>query len=437
MQSSNSFFRHPLSQAADKLKETFRLMGFQFVDNGEGLEVEEPGVTFATWDEPADVFGWQNDPILLGEGNVLIRTRILPAHLRALEFQPPIRLVTYGRVHKKEPRFPMHLQIEGFVAEKGLTVEAWKVLWSRYAVTLLGLGSSASLESAGDAAYKITVKNPEDGKVFDLGYTGPASEEALAVSGIKSTDCASWVFVIDVDRFALQYFSIADRPTLYDNDVTFLRRFKSNAAAGGYTLEYRLADELRKIGYMETYGDTMYPEGFHKKMNMIQEKWDTNNRGFRLVEPLGDFTTIRTVLTFAMETILARNYERGATDVRIFEVAHKYAPVDGKLLPKETLCGAMFTYGTEVTLESFGKEVEAVFQALGFSSLDYVHSEIAIAFEGGCDVARCSPEISLNSYYGQMNKIAAQNMGIGVPAYMALFDIPTLEAAIKTLGLSY
>jgi len=35
------------------------LMGFQFVDNGEGLEVEEPGVTFATWDEPADVFGWQ------------------------------------------------------------------------------------------------------------------------------------------------------------------------------------------------------------------------------------------------------------------------------------------------------------------------------------------------------------------------------------------
>ena len=435
MQSSNSFFRHPLSQAADKLKEAFHLMGFRFEDNGEGLEVEEPSVTFATWEEPADAFGWQSDPILLGEGSLLVRTRILPAHLRALELHPPIRLVTYGRIHKKEPQFPMHLQIEGFVAEEGLTVEAWKALWNRYTVTLFGLGSSADLESAAGSSYKITARNQADGKVFDLGYTGPASNEALAVSGIKSADYASWVFVLDVDRFALQYFSLTDRAALYDNDVTFLSRFKSNAASGGYSLEYWFADALRKIGYMETYGDTMYPEGFHKKMNMIQETWDANNRGFRLVEPLGNFTTIRTVLTFAMETILARNYERGADEVRIFEVGHKYVPVDGKLLPKETLCVAMFTYGTNTTLESFGKEVEAIFEAIGFSSLQYVHSNIAIAFEGGCDVARCNPDISLNSYYGRMNKIAAKNMGIGVPAYMALFDIPTIESAIKTLGL--
>lgn len=73
-----------------------------------------------------------------------------------------------------------------------------------------------------------------------------------------------------------------------------------------------------------------------------------------------------------------------------------------------------------MTLESFTHDVEAVLQSLGYSSLQYVHFDLAIAFEGGCEVIYCSPEISLKSHFGQINKIATKNMGIGDPADAAV-----------------
>jgi hypothetical protein len=430
---SGAFNRHPLYLAADKLKTAFFMLGFDFADNGEGPEIEKAGVTFATWEEPAGIFGWQSDPIYMGDGNTLLRTRILPAHLRALKQRPPVRLVTFGRVYKKsDAELPMHSQIEGFVAEEGLTFGPWQDLWNQYAVALFGLGSSASLEAVGDKSSKITLRDQTGGKVFDLGYTGLASAEALGVSGIKNTDCTAWVFVIDVEQFALRYLSLTDRVSLYDNDVSFLGRFKSDAAAAGLSPEYRAADVLRKLGYLETCSNTIYPDGIYVKMNMIRDAWDKNNQPFPLVEPLGDLAAMRTVQAPSIEGVMAHNYERGAAEVRAFEVGHIYLPIEGQLLPKEHFSISMGRCGPDVTLESFTKDVEAVLQGLGVSSYMFAPTDIAIAYKADeCLLILDGQGKYLDGNFGHISEIAAKNFGIGVPAYMAQMELNSLVLAGK------
>jgi phenylalanyl-tRNA synthetase alpha subunit len=428
---TGSFYRHPLYLAADKLKTAFFMLGFKFADNGEGLEIEKPDVTFATWEEPADMFGWQKDPIYLGDGTTLLRTRILPAQFRSLTQRPPIRMVSFGRVYKKsDAELPMHSQIEGFVIEEGLTLGPWQDLWNQYAVALFGLGSSAFLESAGNKSYRITVRNQTTGKVFDLGFTGLASADALEAAGIASPGYTGWVFVIDVEEFALQYLSLPDRTSLYNNDISFLSRFKSDAAAAGLTPEYRAVDALRKLGYLETCGDTIYPDGIYVKMNMIQAAWDKNNQAAPLAKPLGDLTAMRTVLPPALEKILALNYERGASNVRVFEVGHIYLPIEGHVLPKEHFSISMGSYGPDVALESFTRDVEAVLRELGVSSYLFAPTDIAIAYKTDeCLVILDGAGKYMDSNFGRINETATKNFGIGVPAYMAQMELNSLVRA--------
>jgi hypothetical protein len=431
---TDSFNRHPLYLAADKLKTAFFMLGFTFADNGEGLEIEESNITFATWEEPADIFGWQSDPIYLGDGSTLLRTRILPAQLHVLRQNPPVRVVTFGRVYKKsDAELPMHSQIEGFVAEEGLTLGPWQDVWNQYAVALFGLGASASLESTGNKSYKITIRNQADGKVFDLGYTGLASAEALEVSGIRNVNYTGWVFVVDVEQFALQYLSLPSRASLYDNDISFLSRFTSDAAAAGLTPEYRAVDVLRALGYLETCYNTIYPDGIYIKMNMIRDAWDKNNQPLPLSAPLGDLTAMRTVLTPALEGILALNYERGAAKARVFEVSHIYLPVEGQLLPKEHFSISMGSYGPDVTLGSFTKDVEAVLQGLGVSSYLFAPTDMAIAYKTDeCMVILDGQGKYMDGNFGRISEIAAQNFGIGVPAYMAQMELTSLVRTSQT-----
>lgn len=431
MEATGTFCRHPLYLAADKLKTAFHMLGFQLVDNAEGPEVEMADVTFATWEEPAQLFGWQSDPIYLGEGDVLLRPRLLPAKLGALAKNAPARILAFGRVYNKsDASIPMRSHMEGFVAEDALTFGHWLDVWNQYAVAMFGIGASATLEAAGESSYKIVINDQANETTYDLGYTGPASEQARKAAGIKDDARAAWVFVIDVDEFALAYFSLEDRAQFYQNDVAFLRAFKSDFAAGGYTAEYRAADALRRIGYLETCGATIYPDGIYVKMNMIQEAWDTNNQGYPLVEPLAGMTALRTVQTPALEEILAYNYALGNKEVKVFEVGHIYSPVLEQRLPKERFSISMGAYGPDVTLETFQKDVEAVLQALGITAYMFVPTDMAIAYKTDeCLLVLDGNGTYLEGNFGRISEIAEANFGIGTPAYQAQLELPALVLA--------
>jgi hypothetical protein len=398
------------------------------------LEIELSDVGFATWEE-SHPFDWQKYPIALANGKAVLRSRILPARLRVLKQAPPLRLASYGRVYNRDDEiYPMRNHSEGFVVDKNLTRDTMQSLWSRFAASLFGLGSTAKLETAGADSFRIFALNIADGKIYEIGCTGPASPQALKACGVNSAEYSGWTFVIDVDQFALQYFSLDSRAALYENDVTFLSKFKTDSPSAGYTPEYAVSDTLRQLGYVETTTNTLYPDGIYKKMNMIQDSWDTNNAPMALIKPLGSLAALRTVLSPATEGTLALNYQKGVASARIFEVAHIFSPVKDSALPHERYTIAMGAYGPDVNLESFTKDVEAVLESFGISYM-FVPNETAIAYNvatNECRLVLTANGKYLDGNFGRISEKACENFGIGVPAYMANLELPALvQAATK------
>ncbi|MGD0876974.1 MAG: FAD-dependent oxidoreductase [Anaerolineales bacterium] len=419
--------RHPLYQAADKLKAAFLHLGYRLTDDGDGPEIEEVGVTFPTWKEPEEQFGWQNNPVLLADCSTLLRTRLLPAQLHALRQEPPIHLLAFGRAYCKDATTPSRLQMEGFVAEKDLTEEAWVKTWEQFAHILFGETATASFAPCQAGSFVIILQDGS-GKKVDLGYTGLASKEAIEVTGVN---VPAWVFVIDVERFAQQFFGLSDTVSLRENDVDFLRQFPSTTPAVGNTPQEVVVDTLRRLGYLEFWSENLYPDGVCRKMHMNMDDWDINNNGIPLVEPLGEFTAMSTVRTPALEEVLGENFSRGHPAARLFEINHIYVPVKGQSLPKERLSIAMGAYGGGVTLACFTKDVEAVLQSLGVPYHMFLPTKIAAAYNANETRLVIGATGYLDGNFGRIHEVAEKNFGIGVPSYMANLELETLVAVAK------
>jgi hypothetical protein len=424
--------RHPLYQAADMLKEAFLAIGFKLIDNGEGLEIEMADVTFPTWAEPEDIFAWQRSPIQMAGGQTVLRTRILPAHLKNMSLSFPLRVSGFGRVYQRSSEYPMRHQIEGLVAEEGLDPDAWRELWAQYAVALFGPGAEALLKKRSEGAYSVSVRNPANGKIYELGYTGPASKDTSEICGINGAN-VGWVFIFDVENFSQQLFLISDKKSFYENDVNFLKQFNSDKPSVGDGLEQIIIDALRELGYYETCGDTIYPDGIYRKMNMVQEDWDANNVGLSLAAPLGNLTGMRTTQTAALEMNLALNSERGVPTARLFEVSHIYLPIKGQILPKEHLSLYMAAYG-DIDIETFTADVDALLRKCGVAVWTFVTTDIAIAYKPQCRLLRTPSGTSMSGNYGEISAVAEKNFRIKSPSYMLNLELNGLRETINTRG---
>ena len=166
-------------------------------------------------------------------------------------------------------------------------------------------------------------------------------------------------------------------------------------------------------------------------MNMIQEEWDKNNRGYPLVEPLDGLTAVRTVLTPAIEETMAFNYRQGAASLRIFEVGHIYLPKGDEILPKEHIAVAFGAYGPDATIEWFTGEVRTFLTAMGISNPKFVPTDAATAYKWNECLIIMNGDTYIQSNFGQINRTATKNHGIGAPAYMANFELDALVDSIK------
>ncbi len=431
--------RHPLYQAADELKKVFTTLGFQIIDNGTGPELEETGGQFATWKAPQEAFAWEDDPIRVDDGTkqLQLRTRILPAQLRSLPMCPPFRILTFGRVYRKEApgamSSPMRHRLEGFVAEQGLALTDWQRLWGQVAAALYGAEAEVRFRSCGTAEYAVDVQDPAHKNDltegwFNLAYTGPATVETLHACGANNTAFSGWVFVIDVERFTMKYFSLKEIGPLFENDVRFLEQFRDKVKTPvGNAPEDLVGETLRKLGYYEVAPHPFYPDDSYKKANMVYAV-DNLRDHFSVCGPAcADMAHLRTVLTIGTETVLGFNYRSNNTVARIYEISHIYRPWE-----EEQLSLAMAAYGEDVDFDSFKRDVQAVLDTFGLEGTVFVSTDQAPAFDPEECLILCDKSGYIGCSFGKLHEVAQKSQGIDVPVYMAQMDLtPLLERSAK------
>lgn len=438
---------HPLRAQESILKRALVLCGFALHDDARSREIVQPEWNLALSKLPA---ACHCEPIYLEEGMFMLRTDLLSAQIASWGPTLPLKSFAVGTVYDAaHPERPNRSRIEGVWADARVPTSAWLQVWDCVVREAYGLEASFEMVRLTKDSYEIKVA--VGGRTFTLARMARATMLAYALLGLEKGPAWAWTFSIDVDEVACGFYGIADRDDLYNPNVSHLRRFAdAEASYGGYYVS-KATDLLRARGFVNFSGLRFYEPDCYRKMHMIQEGWDKNNQGMELVEPIGPYTWLPTVLTVALEEALSANYRAGEESCRLFEFGHIFVPSSDDdndfrersknkkykkegprektdKLPREKLALSLGAYGPDLTEAAWEGIVDEFLTALGIREHYFMDTMQAIAYQTlDCHLVMNDKMRYQMSNFGSINKEALANHGIGVPAYMAQFEFEPLE----------
>ncbi len=417
--------QHPLRSKADALVRALVARGFTLFDDRTSSEVRD-----ASWGFPllsSTAHRCRRAIALEEDGRYALRTNLLADQLDAVRRAGLTRACAVGRVFDgDDASIPCRQTVEGVIVESALDANGIRNLWRGIARSLYGITADAAVEQPTAGVWEI--RCAVAGREFPLATMGMASEIARALLGLVDGDANAWLFSVDVDALAQADGSVESREALYRPIASFAERFEDDAPAAGGTFAAQAVDVLRAHGYREFFSPGLYEQDAYRKMNMIMESWDLNNRGALLQTPLGRFSRVPTVLTPALEDALEANFKAGEEHARIFEVAHHYLLRKIGAKPELKTSLSFAAYGPDLDRAAFRREVGDILDDLGVSNHFFIPTDMAIPYEpDDCYVVLDERMRYLDGNFGSICQKARDAHGIGTPAFMAQIELPALE----------
>ncbi len=236
--------RHPISIVKNQIIEIFSNIGFNV---SEGPEIEDDWHNFTALNLPEyhpardmqDTFFIQTDP------DILLRTHTSSVQVRYMENnKPPIRTISPGRVFRNEAisarSHCIFHQVEGLYIDKDVSFADLKQTLLYFTKQLFGKSKirlrpsyfpftepSAEvdiywgLETETD--YRIT-KGTGWLEIMGCGMVDP---NVLKNCGIDPSEYTGFAFGMGIERIAMLLYQIGDIRMFYENDIRFLKQFKS------------------------------------------------------------------------------------------------------------------------------------------------------------------------------------------------------------------
>ncbi len=237
--------RHPISIVKNQIIEVFASIGFNV---SEGPEIEDDWHNFTALNLPEyhpardmqDTFFIQTNP------DVLLRTHTSSVQVRYMEEnKPPIRTISPGRVFRNEAisarSHCIFHQVEGLYIDKDVSFADLKQTLLYFTQQMFGKSKirlrpsyfpftepSAEvdiywgLETETD--YRIT-KGTGWLEIMGCGMVDP---NVLKNCGIDPAEYTGFAFGMGIERIAMLMYQIGDIRMFYENDVRFLKQFKSS-----------------------------------------------------------------------------------------------------------------------------------------------------------------------------------------------------------------
>lgn len=241
----NTGSRHPLSLIRNEIVKIFKRIGFSL---SEGPEIEDDWHNFTALNLPAehparemqDTFFIQQNP------DILLRTHTSSAQVRYMQkSQPPIRILSPGRVYRNEAissrAHCIFHQIEGLYISKDVSFADLKQTLHYFAKEMFGEQTEIRLRPSyfpftepsaevdvywgleSESDYRIT-KGTGWLEVMGCGMVDP---NVLRNCGIDPNEYSGFAFGMGIERIAMLKYQVKDIRLFFENDVRFLEQFKS------------------------------------------------------------------------------------------------------------------------------------------------------------------------------------------------------------------
>ena len=236
---------HPITQVRNEIVDIFERIGFNL---SEGPEVEDDWHNFSALNFPPnhparemqDTFFIEKDP------DIALRTHTSSVQVRVMENQkPPIRTLSPGRVYRNETisarAHCIFHQVEGLYIDKNVSFADLKDTLLYFAKEMFGQDTKIRLRPS---YFPFTEPSAEmdiscnickgkgcnvckySGWVEILGC-GMIDPNVLKANGIDPEEYTGFAFGMGIERIAMLKYQINDLRLFTENDVRFLKQFKS------------------------------------------------------------------------------------------------------------------------------------------------------------------------------------------------------------------
>jgi len=231
---------HPLTQTIRRVASIMGHLGFEVVD---GPEVEDQWHNFEALAIPAEHPA--RDPldnfyisVAKSADPFLLRSQTSTVQIRVMEQrQPPLRIVSLGRVYRPDTadatHYPMFHQVEGLLVEPGTTMAHLKSVLRAFASNFLGGDVHVRFRPS---FFPFTEPSVEvdmewNGRWIEMGGAGMVDPAVLEAVAYDPDEVSGFAFGLGVDRIAARRFGVADIRDFYRNDVRFLEQFSDRGQA--------------------------------------------------------------------------------------------------------------------------------------------------------------------------------------------------------------
>jgi len=236
--------RHPISLVKNRIIDIFAKIGFTI---SEGPEIEDDWHNFTALNVPEHhpARDMQDTFFIEKDSDILLRTHTSSVQVRYMENnKPPIRTISPGRVYRNEAisarSHCFFHQIEGLCIDKDISFADLKQTLEYFTTMLFGKSKirlrpsyfpftepSAEVDVYWGLENEVDYKMTKGTGWLEIMGCGMVDPNVLENCGIDPKEYSGYAFGLGIDRIALLLHQIDDIRLLSENDIRFIRQFKS------------------------------------------------------------------------------------------------------------------------------------------------------------------------------------------------------------------
>ncbi len=240
---------HPLTQGREEMCRILRKAGFTVAD---GPEVETEYYCFDALNTPPDhparaeqdtfyfpkSAKFANIARKVPGEKYLLRTHTSSVQIRTmLKGEPPIRIVSPGRVYRRDTTDATHSanfhQLECLYVDKNVTVRDLKALLDYIFASLLGKDTKTRFRphyfGYTEPSFEVDLSAKHLPKVnkewIEIGGCGMVDPSVFEAVGYDPEVWTGYAFGMGLERLAMLVYGIDDIRYFYQNDIRFLKQF--------------------------------------------------------------------------------------------------------------------------------------------------------------------------------------------------------------------
>ena len=223
----------------------------------------------------------------------------------------------------------------------------------------------------------------------------------------------------DIAEEVARFFGYANIPTTLPRGASTM---------GKISFKQRVEDVAGEIAQFCGFSQAMtYSFESPKVFDKLKLAADAEERKTVVISnPLGeDFSIMRTLPLNGMLNSLATNYNRRNKDVKLYELAKVYVPVEGEDLPDERVQFTLGFYGDGDFFTMKGV-VEEFLEKIGMSARPEYDPEAGKTFLHPGRQAEILYKDTVIGYLGEVHPDVADTYGLGERTYIAVLDLPEI-----------